>query len=279
MTRSLVRPVTAADLVAAQRLVGVDPVANAFVDSRLASGGADPWRLGGDLWAYVPDGAIESMLYVGANLVPVQTTPAARAAFADRLRRTGRRSSSFVGPAHEVMDLWRLLEPAWGPAREVRSNQPLMTLSTPPLIEPDPQVRPTVLADLDVLLPACIDMFVEEVGVSPVSGGANSAYRARIGELVRDGRSLARIENGTVVFKAEIGIVSRDATQVQGVYVHPAMRGRGLSAPAMAAVALHAQQTFAPTVSLYVNDYNTTARKTYARVGFETIGTFATILF
>ena len=279
MSRSLVRPITAADLEDAQRLVAADPVANAFVSSRLAAGGADPWRLGGDLWAYVPDGQIESMLYLGANLVPVQTTPTARAAFADRLRRTGRRSSSFVGPAHEVLDLWRLLEPAWGPAREVRSSQPLMTLSTPPLVEPDPLVRATELSDLDVLLPACVNMFIEEVGVSPIAGGASSAYRARIAELVRDGRSLARIEHDTVVFKAEIGIVSRMVTQIQGVYVDPAMRGQGLSAPAMAAVALHAQQSFAPTVSLYVNDYNTTARKTYARVGFETVGTFATVLF
>lgn len=279
MSRSLIRPVTSADLGAASRLVDADPVANAFVASRLAAGGADPWRLGGDLWAYAPDGEIESLLYLGANLVPVQTTGAARAAFADRLRRLGRRSSSFVGPADEVLDLWRLLEPAWGPARDVRSSQPLMTLSTPPLIESDPRVCPTDLSQLEVLVPACVHMFIEEVGVSPVSGGATSAYRARIAELVRDRRSLARIEQDTVVFKAEIGIVSAAVTQVQGVYVDPAMRGRGLSAPAMAAVVEYAQQTFAPTVSLYVNDYNTTARKTYARVGFETVGTFATVLF
>lgn len=279
MSRSLVRPITSADLDAAMRLVSADPVVHAFVLSRLSAGGADPWRLGGDLWAYMPDGEIESLLYLGANLVPVATTPAARAAFADRLRRTGRRSSSFVGSAPEVLDLWRLLEPAWGPAREVRANQPLMVLDGPPVIDADPLVVPTSLEHLDVVLPACIDMFVEEVGVSPVAGGASSAYRARIAELVRDGRSLARIEQDAVVFKAELGIVCPQVTQVQGVYVDPSHRGRGLSAPAMAAVAAYAQHTFAPVVSLYVNDYNTSARKTYARVGFETVGTFATILF
>jgi predicted GNAT family acetyltransferase len=31
--------------------------------------------------------------------------------------------------------------------------------------------------------------------------------------------------------------------------------------------------------SLYVNDYNTKARATYERVGFEQVGTFATVLF
>ncbi|MBA3529491.1 MAG: DUF4081 domain-containing protein, partial [Propionibacteriaceae bacterium] len=34
-----------------------------------------------------------------------------------------------------------------------------------------------------------------------------------------------------------------------------------------------------PTVSLYVNDYNAAARATYARVGFQTTGEFATILY
>jgi len=35
----------------------------------------------------------------------------------------------------------------------------------------------------------------------------------------------------------------------------------------------------APTVSLYVNDYNTRAIAAYHRVGFRQVGTFATVLF
>ena len=42
------------------------------------------------------------------------------AALADRLRMSPRRCSSFVGDREEVLDLWRLLEPAWGPARARR---------------------------------------------------------------------------------------------------------------------------------------------------------------
>ena len=61
-------------------------------------------------------------MYAGANLVPVATTPAARAAFAERADRHGRRCSSIVGPAEEVHALWALLEPVWGPAREVRGG-------------------------------------------------------------------------------------------------------------------------------------------------------------
>jgi predicted GNAT family acetyltransferase len=82
-----------------------------------------------------------------------------------------------------------------------------------------------------------------------------------------------------VIFKAELAIVTSRTTQVQGVWVDPEFRGRGLAAAAMAAVTRDALRRVAPTVSLYVNDYNTAARRVYARCGFESAGTFATVLF
>lgn len=274
-----VRTVTARDLPSVEAILAADPVAHCFVASRVRLGGADPWRLGGELLGYFDDGVLTSMLYCGANLVPVATTPASRAAFADRVRAGGRRSSSFVGAADEVLDLWRVLEPAWGPAREVRSQQPVMVIDADPVVAPDPLVRRATVADLDLLVPACVAMFTAEVGVSPVAGGMAAAYRARIAEIVRDGRSFVRIDGDTVVFKAEVGAVTSDVCQVQGVWVDPAYRGRGHSLGGMAAVVDGARADIAPTVSLYVNDFNTAARKAYRSVGFREQGAFATVLF
>lgn len=274
-----VRPVVARDAPALASLLATDPVAHCFVASRVRIAGADPWRLGGDLLGYFGDAGLESVVYLGANLVPVGTTAASRAAFADRLRPRGRRCSSLVGPAEEVLDLWRLLEPAWGPAREVRTNQPLMLLDSDPIVDADPLVRVSVPADLDVLVPACVAMFTAEVGVSPTVGGASYAYRARIAELVDAGRSFSRIEGGAVAFKAEVGAVSADVCQVQGVWVDPSRRGQRLSESGMAAVVTLARTRIALGISLYVNHYNTAARKAYLAVGFREVGTFATVLF
>ncbi len=277
MTATGVRPVTAADLAQVQALLARDPVAHAFVESRVGIAGTDPWRLGGDLWGYFAGGSLESLVYVGANLVPVETSPAARAAFASRLRLTPRRSSSLAGPAEEVLDLWRLLEPSWGPARDVRPNQPLLAMDTVSSVPADPMVRRTEIDELDTVMPSCVAMFTEEVGVSPMNGGSNGAYRSRVADLIRAGRQFVRIEDGMVVFKAEVGVVTDGSCQVQGVYVPEHLRGRGLAAPAMSAVVEQSLARFAPVVSLYVNDYNTTARKVYARVGFQQVGTFATV--
>lgn len=275
-TDSGVRAVTTADVSALRDLVDADPVTHCFVEARLEAAGPDPGRLAVEMWLYT--GNPGCALYMGANVIPVATHPAARAAFAHRLRLTGRRGSSLVGPAEEVLDLWRLIEPSWGPCREVRARQPLMAIGHDSPLSPDDGVRRVRMDELDLLLSACIAMFTEEVGVSPVAGGAHGAYRARIAELIRQGRALARIEDGRVVFKAEVGVVSQRSCQVQGVWVAPECRGRGLAAPGMAAVVRLARRDIAPVVSLYVNDYNTAARKAYLRAGFTEVGTFATVL-
>jgi predicted GNAT family acetyltransferase len=47
----------------------------------------------------------------------------------------------------------------------------------------------------------------------------------------------------------------------------------------MAAVVEAARRDIAPIVSLYVNDFNVAARRSYERVGFREVGTFASVLF
>lgn len=122
-------------------------------------------------------------------------------------------------------------------------------------------------------------MFTEEVGVSPLAGDGGLLYQARVAELVGAGRSFARIDDGKVIFKAEIGAATSHACQIQGVWVAPEFRGQGLSESGMAAVVRYALADVAPVVSLYVNDYNTPARASYRRVGFREVGAFMSVLF
>ncbi|MCX4673893.1 GNAT family N-acetyltransferase [Streptomyces sp. NBC_01433] len=280
MTQTTTRVLEPSDLGAALAILESEPVANAFVTSRVQVAGLDPWRLGGEMWGWYADGRLRSLCYSGANLVPVCAGPEAIRAFADRARRAGRRCSSIVGPAEPTAQLWRLLEPGWGPAREVRANQPLMvTESLSADVAPDPFVRRIRKDEMDIVMPACVAMFTEEVGISPLAGDGGLLYQARVAELIGSGRSFARIEDGKVLFKAEIGAATTQACQIQGVWVAPEFRGRGLSETGMAAVLAHALADVAPVVSLYVNDYNTPARKAYSRVGFREVGAFMSVLF
>jgi len=256
-----------------------DPVVNVFVSSRVHEAGLDPVRLGGQMWGFVPGGRLTSACYAGANLVPVGATPAAATAFAGRARLQGRRCSSIVGPAEAVGQIWELLRPYWGQPREIRDAQPVMAISGPPRVSADPHLLRVRPSELDVLLPASVAMFTEEVGVSPLGPDGGAAYRARVAELIALGRAFARIEDGRVMFKAEIGAITPHACQVQGVWVRPELRGQGLAVAGMAAVVQEALRSIAPVVSLYVNDFNAPARAVYRKVGFTEVATLTSILF
>jgi uncharacterized protein len=278
-TQSGLRLLGPSDLPAMLELTARDPVVNVFVDYRSRLTQLNPRWIGGEVWGYVEDGRLVAACHAAANLVPVEATPKALTAFADRAAHQHRRCATIVGPAETVGPLWQRLERRWPRPREIRWAQPHLETASPPPIAPDPLVRRTEQSDLDVLYPACVAMYTEEVGVSPEAGGGAELYRARVAQLVAKGWSFARIERGRVVFKAEIAAASPYACQVQGVYVDPSRRGEGLAAAGMAAVVEHALRDVAPVVSLYVNEHNHAARRAYARAGFEQTATFTTVMF
>jgi predicted GNAT family acetyltransferase len=271
-----------ADEAAVHRLLATDPVAACVLAGRVESTGTAAASLGAPLWGFGAGRGLDAVCLAGANLMPFAVPGAERAAaaaFAERARRAGRRCSTIVGPAASVAPLWDLLAPHWGPPRDHRPRQPLMAIDGPPAVAAEPRVRPVRPAELEILLPAAVAMFTEEVGVSPLRVDGGAGYRARVSELVRAGHSLAWIEDGEVLFKAEIGAVSRAACQLQGVWVAPAYRGRGIGTAGTAAVVEYARTSVAPVVSLYVNDFNSSARAAYRRVGFREVGRYASVLF
>jgi predicted GNAT family acetyltransferase len=264
------------DRSSVQLALDADPVATCMVASRVELAGVDSWRLGGELWGV--GSRMEGLCFAGANLVPLRGERNSLRAFADRARRTGRSCSSMVGRAELVLPLWEDLSACWGPAREVRADQPLMVLPTRPVLRPDPLVRSVRPDELDRYLPAAVAMFTEEVGVDPRLGDSGVGYRARVAEQIASGRAFARFEDGEVVFKAEIGALSARVGQIQGVWVRPDRRGHGFGAAGTAAL-VERLIDLGRVASLYVNAYNSPARAAYTRVGFSQIASFATVLF
>lgn len=278
-TRHGLRVLGASDVDAFQRLAAADPVVNVFVAHRARTTNLEPRWLGGEMWGRFEEGELRAACHVGANLVPVQATTDDARVFAERALARGRTVSTIVGPQDAVRAFWDEVATAWGPSRELRWDQPHLEIGHPPRVVPDPAVRRTTMADAEVLYPACVAMYTEEVGISPEAGGGADLYRTRVNQLISRGWSFARFEGEEVVFKAEVACASSAAAQVQGVWVTPERRGTGLAAAGVAAVVELVQRDIAPVVSLYVNDFNTAARRVYERVGFVRTATFATVMF
>lgn len=271
----------AVDPAALDRLLAQDPVASVFVASHVqrvrASGARRPPVYG----VAAPSGELVGACWAGTNVVPVVLDERGTDLVADALARGGPRFASFFGPAEPVLGLWERLRDSWPAPFDVRPVQPLLVMDRDPdprlLAGPASSVHWGSEADLERVLPAAAAMFTEEVGYSPLGSGAHG-YRERIRSLLRDGRTAVLTDHrGDVVFKADIGSLHGGVCQIQGVWVAPEHRGKGLAVPCMAATVAMARRQ-APTVSLYVNDYNAPALATYRRVGFHRHGDFATVL-
>lgn len=258
-----------------------DAVANLFVASRVARYGVERRRLGCEVLGYFAGQGGEelvSALHVGANLVPVGLTEEACKAFVSHLG-SSRGCSSIMGPQRSVTSLYGTLSHrhrAWRGPREVRDTQPLLLLDGEPTVEPDPHVERIGMEHFHSYYDASVRMYTEEVGVSPV--GTDSSYAEHVRRTIKEGRAFGVVVRGQVVYKSDVGAELGTVCQVQGVWLDPRWRGRGLAPGAMAGVATLAREDY-PLVSLYVNDFNTPALATYARVGFRRVGTMATVLY
>ncbi|MCC3280606.1 GNAT family N-acetyltransferase [Arthrobacter sp. zg-Y40] len=267
------------DTVALWDLAAADPVANIFMLSHLeTTRTAAPTSAGGRIVGVFDGGTLIGACWAGVNVVPVGLDADTGPEVGSYLARSRNRFSSVFGPSEAVLSIWSQLRQSSPEPFDVRPDQPLLQMTAESGVAPAPGLRAARPGDLDVLLPACTAMFEEEVGYSPVSNG-DRHYRQRVKNLIDRRHSLMDLDAaGQVVFKAELGTVSSQAVQVQGVWMNPAYRGRGLSRSYMSAV-VAAALDIAPITSLYVNSYNAPARATYEAVGFEQVGTFATILF
>jgi predicted GNAT family acetyltransferase len=273
-----VRRLGLADAAQLRQLVDADPYVNVVGAARLEAS-LPQGDFGGEvLGVDGPDG-LRAAWWRGATVLPIGGEAELWSELTAYLGARERGCSSIMGRADILAALWPALSWQWGPARLVRSVQPLMVTDRRPAVSRDELVRPATATEIECYLPAAEAMFAEELGLPPLTGSARRAYRQRVTELINARRVFVRLDrSGRVAFKAEIGVMSRSTSQVQGVWVRPDLRGRGLGTSAMATVIDYALRV-TPTVSLYVNEFNHPARRVYERLGLRQVATVATVMF
>lgn len=230
-------------------------------------------------------------------------------ALADHARRRLVNRGSVFGPVRDVEPVWQALAEGGTRSREERWNQPLLV--SPPVAggltgralarRPGLEWIARVLCDAQLgeeslVLPASVAMFTSELGYDPTSAGGS--YARHVDWLVAMGRSYVVIDDGegrpplpggprSVAFKADVGALwsppgqQPGVAQLTGVWTRPDLRGRGVASVALAATVDAVRRDHVGpggTVSLYVNDFNAPALGLYRSLGFEQVGTFATVL-
>ena len=270
-SRFTVRPIGREDQPRVLTALDRNPVRDVFIASRILHDGALTAFGPSPLWGAFDDGRLQGLLHVGPNLVPAtddQGACQALAAAAGGLYPT----RMVVGERVTVELLWSLIGSSYPAPREVRRRQFVYAVD-PDLLVRDPHGRGRGIArlaersDEDRVLRLSAAMYTEEMGENPLARDPDG-YRRRVRMLISRGWTYVYEQAGQLQFKMDVGCASHHTAQIQGVYVPPELRGRGVGTTAMAACCDLALDRH-PNLSLYVNDFNTPAVALYERIGFR----------
>lgn len=241
-----------------------EPVERVFLDEAARRGF-------GRMLATVANGRVSALCHFGANVVP---SGPGSGAFAKET--AGSRVRMIIGDERAVTELWEAARERLPPPREDRPGQPVFAITEAP--EPGGSgLREAVLADLELLLPACAATHEGEIGVDPLRIDAEG-FRRRTRQQIDDGRSWVWIENGTILFKAEASAWTPHAVQLQQVWVDPEVRNQGYGRRGLSdLIGLLLERV--PRVCLFVRADNPAAIRLYERAGMERVGSYRSLLF
>jgi predicted GNAT family acetyltransferase len=105
-----------------------------------------------------------------------------------------------------------------------------------------------------------------------------SEFNSNVRMMIDRGLWWVGEHEGKLVFFCNAGPRSDRTLQLQGIWTPQPMRGRGFATASLYGVCAELIKEI-PSISLYVNSFNTAAIALYDRIGFRRVGEFKTLLF
>lgn len=220
--------------------------------------------------------AVTGVAYFGRQTV-LQCDDAAIAGFAHAsLKHRGQRM--IVGPRRTIEAYWPLVQGNLPKPRLVRERQFVMKIDRAALrpYELRVSVRKARMDEWTSVADNSAAMIAGELEYDPRR--TSPEFTANVRAMIERGLWWVGEQYGRLCFYCNVGPWSMRTAQLQGIWVPPDMRGKGLATASLGAIC-DKLLGISPTLSLYVNDFNAPAISLYERVGFTHAGEFTTILF
>ncbi len=183
-----------------------------------------------------------------------------------------------VAPRPVVERYWQLVRSWHAPPRLVRESQPVMAVTRSELRGDSEamMVRRARPSEWQTVASNSALMIEHELQYDPRK--FTQEFNTNVRAMIERGFWWVGERDGELVFFCNAGPRSDKTLQLQGIWTPAAMRRRGYATAALHGICdelLHE----APSLSLYVNGFNTEAIALYERVGFRQVSEFATLLF
>jgi hypothetical protein len=169
------------------------------------------------------------------------------------------------GPQAQVEAFWEYLS-QHGRETKLVSTQRWYACRRPRRPLDGLQLQRANFAELDVVADAQAEMALEVSGTDPRLSDP-AGFRHRVAERIERKRTWVKIEDGKVVFKAELVSETPETVYLEGIWTHPGYRNRGIAKSCLTEL-VHRLLRDHQVVCLLTDEEERAAQRVYEQVGF-----------
>lgn len=219
-------------------------------------------------------GNLEGVALIGHFILVEARTKAALSAFA-RLAQDCRSAYMILGETDKIQDFWgQYAKDGRTPRHVCRELLFEQQLPNNPL-EPVSGLRQAMPDDLKIVIPVYAEGVFQESGVNPLEADP-AGFHQRWLRRIEQGRVWVWIEDGHLIFNADVVSETPEVIYLEGVYVNPDERGKGYGIRCLSQLSriLLGQ---ARSLCLFLNARNAQVAAFYEKAGFKLNASYDTI--
>jgi uncharacterized protein len=219
-------------------------------------------------------GVLEGVALVGHATLMETISDRALAALAQMAQQCAN-THMIMGEKERVADFWGHYAAA-GRQHRLACREWLFELSWPvEAREPVEGLRRATAAELELVMPIQAELAFAESGVNPMQVDPKG-FRERCLRRIEQGRTWVVIEDGELIFKADVISRTPEVNYLEGIWMREERRSNGSGLHFMSDLMRHLLEE-TKSICLLVNETNKLAQSFYRKCGFHFRATYETI--
>jgi ribosomal protein S18 acetylase RimI-like enzyme len=220
------------------------------------------------------NGQLEGVALVGHATLMETVSDRALGALA-QIARECPTTHLIMGEKDRVSDFWSHYSEA-GRKQRLACREWLFELSWPvEAREGANGLRPATVAELELVMPVQAELAYAESGVNPLDVDPQG-FRERCLRRIEQGRTWVVVENGLLVFKADVISKTPEVNYLEGIWLREDRRNKNLGTRFMSELMRQLLEN-TKSICLLVNESNEWAQGFYRKCGFHFRATYETI--
>jgi uncharacterized protein len=220
------------------------------------------------------NGRLEGVALVGHATLMETVSDRALAALAQVAQQCAN-THMIMGEKERVADFWGHYAAA-GRQHRLACREWLFELSWPIAArEPVAGLRRATLAELELVAPVQAQLAFAESGINPLNADPRGFVR-RCRRRIEQGRTWVVVEDGKLIFKADVISRTRAVSYLEGVWICEEHRANGSGLRFMSELMRRLLEE-SKSICLLVNETNRLAQNFYRKCGFHFRATYETI--